>query len=277
MDIIKSSPGSRLLKKINSKSSRTRPFKVAILGQNGVGKTAFTVRFCTRRYIGDYDPDLERIYTCQRVIQDTPVDFEVWDTAGVNENSRLKEQIRWADAIILVYDVTDRCSFNECTRLKFLINSFSRKSRWKILSDSSSDVIGGIPVALVGNKADREKDRMVHPEEGTNRAVQLKCVRFHEVSVQEEIDDVITVFEDLYIIYRKMKKFRVSLSSSKTSLTEEKLVSSSDDDPEECEARSRSGDFRRGTIISDPDNVSSSGDISCRPRSRRREAIYTMS
>ncbi|BFZ10227.1 hypothetical protein BsWGS_13265 [Bradybaena similaris] len=269
-----SSPGSRILKKINTRSSRTRTFKVAILGQNGV---AFTVRFCTRRYIGEYDPDLERIYTCQRVIQDKPVDFEVWDTAGVNGNSRLKEQIRWADAVVLVYDVTDRCSFNECTRLKFLVNSFSRKSCWKILSDANSDLIGGIPVALVGNKTDREKDRMILPEEGANRSVQLKCVRFHEVSVQEDIEDVISVFDDLYIIFRKMKKFRVTLSASKMSLMEEKPLSSSDDDPEDCDAKSRVGTCsRRGTIGSQPGDVSNS-DICCKARSRRREALYTMS
>uniref|UniRef100_A0A0B7B1F2 small monomeric GTPase n=2 Tax=Arion vulgaris TaxID=1028688 RepID=A0A0B7B1F2_9EUPU len=269
-----SSPGSRLLKKINTISSRTKPFKVTILGQNGVGKTAFTVRFCTRRYIGDYDPILERVYTCQRMIQDTHVDFEAWDTAGINENSRLKEHIRWADAIILMYDVTDRCSFNECTRLKFLVNSFCKRSRWKTISDSNYDSIGGIPVALVGNKADRDKDRMVLLTEGATRSEQLKCVSFTEVSVQEDVDAVISVFENLYLIYRTMRKFHVGMSVSKTSLTEDKHGSSSDDDINEDLAGGGMRTLRRGTSPGQTETLAQT-DLS--QRSRRRHAIYTMS
>lgn len=39
------------------------------------------------------------------------------------ENSEiLEEKIRWADAFILLYSVTDPCSFSEINRLKFLIS-----------------------------------------------------------------------------------------------------------------------------------------------------------
>lgn len=225
------SNSSKFLKKINLMTSRPpRAFRVAVLGQNGVGKTAFSVRFITRRYIGEYDPLLERIYTCQRTILDSSVDFEIWDTAGINENSKLKEQIRWADAIILMYDVTDRCSFNECSRLKFLVNAYSRSSRRrKAGSDPNSEPVAGtVPVTLVGNKKDRDQDRMVSFIEGTERSAQLSCVSFQEVSVQEDVDEVTDVLEELYQTYRKHRKSRTSLMTNSLTASKFSLVFSGD-------------------------------------------------
>lgn len=55
----------------------------------------------------------------------------------ININSSLKEtgllnletNIRWAEVFILVYSVTDKCSFDECNRLKFLINYNKRRRK----------------------------------------------------------------------------------------------------------------------------------------------------
>lgn len=40
------------------------------------------VRFITRRYIGDYDPTLEKIYAFHTVIDNEMVYFDILDTAG---------------------------------------------------------------------------------------------------------------------------------------------------------------------------------------------------
>ncbi|CAH4033405.1 unnamed protein product [Pieris brassicae] len=61
---------------------KVKPFKVMILGQSGVGKSALVVRFITRRFIGEYDPNLEKIYTFQTVIDNEMVYFEILDSAG---------------------------------------------------------------------------------------------------------------------------------------------------------------------------------------------------
>lgn len=44
--------------------------------------SAMVVRFITRRYIGEYDPSLEKIYTYQTVIDNEMVYLEILDTAG---------------------------------------------------------------------------------------------------------------------------------------------------------------------------------------------------
>jgi hypothetical protein len=43
---------------------------------------ALVVRFITRRYIGEYDPNLEKVYTFHTVMDNEMVLFEILDTAG---------------------------------------------------------------------------------------------------------------------------------------------------------------------------------------------------
>lgn len=86
-----------------------------------------------------------------------------------------------------MYSVTDKCSFDECYRLKFLINYNKRRKR---LGGSNKDGLGDVPVVLVGNKVDQAEDRMVSIEEGQKRSKEIGCVCFYEISVRESIEQV---------------------------------------------------------------------------------------
>ena len=119
----------------------------------------------------------------------------------------VEESIRWADAYILLYSVADRCSLNECLRLKFLINAYGKRNR-KLSVASPEGALSNNPVALVGNQNDRSLDRMVPLQEGVACAAQLGCVAFYEISVRECCDSVHTIFEDLYMCHKRPKKFR---------------------------------------------------------------------
>lgn len=89
-----------------------------------------------------------------------------------------------------MYSVTDKCSFDECYRLKFLINYNKRRRK---LGGSSKDNVCDVPVVLVGNKIDQVEDRMVSLEEGQRRSKEIGCVCFHEISVRESIEQVINI------------------------------------------------------------------------------------
>ncbi|XP_071056258.1 ras-related and estrogen-regulated growth inhibitor-like [Onthophagus taurus] len=178
---------------------RQKTLKVMVLGQAGVGKSALVVRFITRRYIGEYDPTLEKVYNFNTVIDNRMVYFEILDTAGQieqenGESLTLAANIRWAEAFILMYSVTDKCSFDECCRLKFLINYHKCRKR---LGNGSKESITEVPVVLVGNKIDQINGRMVTLEEGQKRSKEIGCVCFHEISVRESIDQVASVFRDV--------------------------------------------------------------------------------
>ncbi|XP_077301061.1 ras-related and estrogen-regulated growth inhibitor-like protein [Arctopsyche grandis] len=198
--------------------ARPKPIKVMVLGQGGVGKTAMVVRFITRRFIGEYDPSLEKVYAFHTVMDDEMVYFDILDTAGQPHESEcltLEANIRWAEAFILVYSVTDKCSFDECNRLKFLINYNKRRRR--LGSNSGKESALDVPVVLVGNKTDQGGDRMVSVEEGQRRSKEIGCVCFHEISVRESIEQVWSVFRDVCRFWRVHAKCpRLKRSGSET-------------------------------------------------------------
>lgn len=200
------SPKSSLVK-LGLHTNKQKTLKVMVLGQSGVGKTAMVVRFITRRFIGEYDPNLEKIYTCQTTLDKEAIQFDILDATGQLhelDGVSLEANIRWADAFILVYSITDKCSFDECSRLKFLINYNKRRRK---LGSASKDYTLDIPVILVGNKTDQTGDRMVTLDEGQRRFREISCACFHEISVRESVDQVQNVFRDVFRFWRVFSKF----------------------------------------------------------------------
>ncbi|KAH3728196.1 ras-related and estrogen-regulated growth inhibitor-like [Dreissena polymorpha] len=217
-----------------STNSRNRAFKIVILGQNGVGKSALTVRAITRRFIGDYDPFLENTYSFSCNIDGDTVAMEIRDTAAEDENSRLEANIKWADAFIIVYSVTDRCSFNECSRLKILINSYAKKPK-----STGQNAGACTPIVLVGNKTDCPQERMISLEEGREKAFEMGCVCFNEISVREERDSAINILKALYKQCRRpgrRAELQQRLSCPPLSLS---IPSSADDSADDYAALAR--------------------------------------
>ncbi|XP_072046080.1 ras-related and estrogen-regulated growth inhibitor-like [Amphiura filiformis] len=168
-----------------------KPFRVVVLGQAAVGKTALAVRFVTRRFIWDYDPTLEMIYRkhCFYHGEVSPIEFEILDTAGQEELT--EDKLKWADAFIIVYSIMDRCSFEEVPRLKFLITHTKKSADPAVL--------------IIANKNDMVYDRLVSTEEGTTLARNLSC-SFVEISVKESYDDVVHAFDKLYNEHKNHKR-----------------------------------------------------------------------
>ncbi|XP_042201043.1 ras-related and estrogen-regulated growth inhibitor [Callorhinchus milii] len=180
----------RTLKR-NSHLSGCRTVRVVMLGQGAVGKTAISVRFITKRFIGEYDPTLETIYRHVSLVDGECVQFEVLDTAGQEEDAMLiEEKIKWAEGFVIVYSVTDRCSFDEVVRLRFLINHVHAGLK-RAHADTSP------PVVVVANKKDLQYDRMVTEEEGGGVARALNCP-FFEISARDSYEETVAVFTALY-------------------------------------------------------------------------------
>ncbi|XP_073514135.1 ras-related and estrogen-regulated growth inhibitor-like isoform X1 [Phyllobates terribilis] len=170
--------------------SPARTMRIVVLGQSAVGKTALTVRFITKRFIGDYDPTLEMIYRHTAAIDGEFVHFEILDTAGQEEDSlQIEEKIKWGDSFAVVYSVTDRCSFDEVMRLCFLINH--------IHSANKKGATEQPPIVIVGNKKDLQYDRMVSTEDGEKLSKALKhpC---YEISTRDSYEETALVFNTLY-------------------------------------------------------------------------------
>ncbi|XP_026564586.1 ras-like protein family member 11A [Pseudonaja textilis] len=59
--------------------------KLAVLGTVGVGKSAMIVRFLTKRFIGDYEPNTGNLYSRLVHIEGDQMFLQIQDTPGCPE------------------------------------------------------------------------------------------------------------------------------------------------------------------------------------------------
>ncbi|XP_072326623.1 ras-related and estrogen-regulated growth inhibitor-like protein [Scyliorhinus torazame] len=161
---------------------------VVILGADRVGKSALTVRFLTRRFIGEYG-DMESVYNHSVTVAGRKVAFNIWDSRyaqdQLNQNFAKEKQVQWADGFVLVYSICDRASFNVVQQQIQFIKSMK-------------DYPGTerAPIVIVGNKRDLCHQRTVSSEEGRLLALATDC-QFCETSAAETYHGVLLVFHSL--------------------------------------------------------------------------------
>ncbi|XP_068711062.1 ras-related and estrogen-regulated growth inhibitor-like isoform X3 [Montipora foliosa] len=125
-------------------------------------------------------------------LDDEDLTFDIRDSLEKGDTRQVSKDIRWADAFLVVYAVTDRNSFNKAIQLVESI--YDRKGTDEL------------HIALLGNKMDLEHFRKVSTMEGQSAAEQLGCM-FFEVSASENYNNV---QEALNVVFRKVslhKKF----------------------------------------------------------------------
>ncbi|KAM7064858.1 EF-hand calcium-binding domain-containing protein 4B isoform 2-T3 [Acridotheres tristis] len=152
--------------RINSVPERL--FKIIFVGNSSVGKTSFLRRFCEDRFFPGTAATVGVDYNVRTVTVDhTQVALQLWDTAGQERyRSITKQFFRKADGVIVMYDITAK-------------DTFIAVKQWLI---SIEDAAGeNVPVLLLGNKTDNEKEREVPMGMGDHLAKDYNLI-FYECS-----------------------------------------------------------------------------------------------
>ena len=158
----------------NTSNGPIREYKIVVLGDGGVGKSALTIQFTQDVFVEEYDPTIEDCYRKQCEINGKLAILEILDTAGQEEYSAMRETyFSGGDAFLIVYSVTDRDSFEQAQSLY--------KS---ILRSKDSDYF---PTVFVANKCDLLQERVVSRDEGIALAKDLKFSTL-EVSAKRNIN-----------------------------------------------------------------------------------------
>ncbi|KAI9836882.1 MAG: Ras GTPase [Sarea resinae] len=201
-------------------------YKLVVLGDGGVGKTALTIQLCLNHFVETYDPTIEDSYRKQVQIDGQPCMLEVLDTAGQEEYTALRDQwIRDGEGFVLVYSISSRSSFsriekfyNHIQRVKEASNMASPTSSRYLGSPMSSAYPGSpltsgstggslegssVPIMLVGNKNDRITEREVSTQEGQSEARRLGC-DFVEASAK----NCVNVEQAFYEVVRQLRRQR---------------------------------------------------------------------
>jgi len=188
-------------------------YKLVVLGDGGVGKTALTIQLCLNHFVESYDPTIEDSYRKQVMIDGQSCMLEVLDTAGQEEYTALRDQwIRDGEGFVLVYSISSRPSFTRIHKFYKQIQRVKESSQdgspnypgSPLSTSSSSGGSGPAPVMLVGNKCDRVTERAVSIQEGVALAKELGC-DFLEASAKNCIN-VERAFFDVVRQLRRQKQ-----------------------------------------------------------------------
>eukprot|EP00759_Apiculatamorpha_spiralis_P024946 PhF_6_TR28096/c0_g1_i3/m.41539/K07904/RAB11A; Ras-related protein Rab-11A len=166
--------------------------KVLLLGDYAVGKTSTTLRFTTDKFevrvtptigVDFYAKTVSRISRQGLNMVNTRVRVQIWDTAGQEKyRSTNKTIYRGAAAVILMYDITSRRSFES-------IGEWLKSVRDTVYGHDD-------PVfMLIGNKSDLDHDREVQTDEAKKFAEDNK-IAFLETSAKSG-ENVARAFDDI--------------------------------------------------------------------------------
>ena len=141
------------------------PHKVVLIGESGVGKTCIIAQFINKSFSEGTLSSLTAQFIKKnlKISEGKELTFDIWDTAG-QEQHRAIARMYYSDAkaVILVYDITNRKSFEEIKNYWYL----------QVVEKGSSDVI----FALAANKSDLYQEQEVQNEEGKKFAEEIGAI-----------------------------------------------------------------------------------------------------
>lgn len=167
----------------NSSSSYDLSFKILLIGDSGVGKSSLLVTFISNS-VEDLSPTIGVDFKIKLLtVGGKKLKLTIWDTAGQERFRTLTSSYyRGAQGIVLVYDVTRRETFTNLSDV------------WAKEVELYSTNQGCVKM-LVGNKVDKESERVVSKEEGMTLAKELGSL-FLECSAKTR-ENVEQCFEEL--------------------------------------------------------------------------------
>ena len=158
----------------SSAASTTHKYKLVFLGEQAVGKTSIITRFMYDTFETTYQATIGIDFLSKTLyLDDRTVRLQLWDTAGQERfRSLIPSYIRDSSVAVIVYDVTNKTSFQNC-------------DKW--IEDVRSERGGDVIIMLVGNKTDLGDKRQVTAEEGEIKAKKLN-VLFIETSAKANVN-----------------------------------------------------------------------------------------
>jgi len=168
-------------------------FKLLLIGDSGVGKSCLLLRFADNTYTDSYISTIGVDFKIRTLdIDGKTVKLQIWDTAGQERFRTITSSYyRGAHGIIVVYDVTDKVSFNNVKQWLGEIDRYACQSVNKL---------------LVGNKADLVEKKVVDYNEAKEFADSLG-ISFLETSAKSAQN-----VEEAFLTMTRQIKERVSRS-----------------------------------------------------------------
>ncbi|KAK4290069.1 hypothetical protein Pmani_037014 [Petrolisthes manimaculis] len=169
----------KVIMKDDRSNNQSGPLRVAVVGASEVGKSALTVRYLTKRFIGEYRSDTDMLYRCVLQVDGAPQPVEIMDTSASCQAAS-HAHLQWAEAFVVVYAINNKQSYSQAANTLQELNE--RRPSASVL--------------VLGNKSDLGHLREVEEVEARTLALNHSA-RFSELSTAEScapVSDVLNSF-----------------------------------------------------------------------------------
>ena len=155
-------------------------FKILLLGDSGVGKSCIIIRYIENNFSSNLMNSIGVDFKLKNIeIDSKKIKLQIWDTAGQERFKTITTSYyKGAHAILVVFDITDRDSFDHVRNWMADIDKFAKE---------------GVLRILVGNKCDLAHSRQVSMEEAKEIANKYG-IKYIETSAKDTIN-----IDDLFI------------------------------------------------------------------------------
>jgi len=146
-------------------ASHDRLINLLMIGDSKVGKSSILLQWADSKFEPSFITTIGIDFRAKILkIDDENVKVYVWDTAG-QERFRTITMAYYRNAmgVLLVYDVTDR-------------ETFDNVRHW--LKNIENNASEDIAIILIGNKTDKESQRVISYDEGSAMAKEISCPFF---------------------------------------------------------------------------------------------------
>ena len=151
-----------------------------LLGDSGVGKSCIILRYIEDTFSINLMNSIGVDFKLKNIeIDNKKIKLQIWDTAGQERFRTITTSYyKGAHAIVIVFDITDKESFEHVKIWMQDIDKFAKQ---------------GVMRILVGNKCDLEHQRAVTKEEGNEMALKYG-IKYIETSAKDTIN-----IEELFV------------------------------------------------------------------------------
>ncbi len=183
--------------------------KVVVVGESAVGKTNLLLRYIEDRFEENLKATIGFDIESKIIeVDEKPIKAQFYDTAGQERFRALTpSNFRNADVVILVYDISNRVSFDKLDDWVVLVKAHAQRDT---------------TIMIIGNKSDLKEKRQISFDEG-ERFAKENMAFFFETSAK--INDNQCVQKAFDFVVQKTGKELLQREFSKTE--EEKVITRS--------------------------------------------------
>ena len=185
-------------------------FKILLIGDLGVGKSCVILRYVEGDFPGNIMSSIGVDFKTKQIeLDDRLIKLQIWDTAGHEKFRTITTSYyKSAHAIIILYDITQKASFDHIRNWITEIDKFGKQ---------------GVLKVIVGNKLDMENNRKITKEAAENLALKYG-IKLWEVSAKDNTNIEEMFLDTIKTLLEKNSKIISEGSSMVTNIQLNKNV-----------------------------------------------------